>query len=302
MDASVVVTTYRRMGMLAELLAALKPQLVAGRTEAIVVDNCPQASAQGTAMSAGSDLIRYVHEPGRGVVNARNRGVAEARGTYVIFLDDDEVPSPNWLEAWLRQADGTTDMGFGRIVPRLLAPCPPELARQTRRAFSRDVMKPTGADISAWSAYVGTGNAMFHKARCFPTDAPFDPRFNARGGEDVWLIRSLRMQGRRLLWNREAVVEELVPESRMTLDFAKRRKFSQGQMRCILMYGEGGARGLFRAGLWMTAGAVQLIAFGMASRLLWSFDPVRATDFACRAEGGAGKLLWWQAPEMQDYA
>lgn len=301
MNASIIITTFRRTSMLADLLAALGPQLEGRPVEAIVIDNCPDASARTTVGNAGFPAVRYVHEPRNGVVNARNRGVAETSGTYAIFLDDDEVPCPAWLDAWLAQADGTTDMAFGRIVPRLLAPCPPELLAQTERAYSREMVGPTGTDISDEAAYVGTGNAMFHKTRCFTTDAPFDLRFNARGGEDVWLIQSLRRKGLTLRWNREALVEELVPANRMTLEFAKLRKFNQGQMRCILMYGNGGFGGIARMGMWMTAGVIQLIVFGLAARLLSPLDRVRATDFLCRAEGGAGKLRWWQAPEMQEY-
>ena len=302
MDASIIITTFRRTAMLAELLATLGPQLVGRPVETIVIDNCPDASARTTVESAGVPGVRYVHEPRSGVVNARNRGVAEAAGTYVIFLDDDEVPCPNWLDAWLAQADGITDMAFGRIVPRLLGPCPPSLASQIDRAYSREMLVSTGADISDKWAYVGTGNAMFHKARCFTTDAPFDLRFNARGGEDVWLIRSLVQQGRKLLWNRDALVEELVPENRMTLAFAKTRKFNQGQLRCILMYADGGIVGSLRVAAWMTAGAIQFVVFGFAARLASVLAPIRVADFQCRAEGGAGKLLWWRAPEFHHYS
>jgi len=45
--------------------------------------------------------VRYVHEPSTGVVHARNRGVREAGGEYLIFLDDDEVPAAGWLNAFL---------------------------------------------------------------------------------------------------------------------------------------------------------------------------------------------------------
>lgn len=301
MNTSIIITTYRRQAMLAELLAVLKPQLADRQVEVIVIDNCPDASARAAVGGAECEQIRYVHEPRSGVVNARNRGVGEACGTYLIFLDDDEVPSAGWLDAWLMQADGSTDMAFGRIVPRLLAPCPPALASQVAQAYSREMPGPSGTDITARWAYVGTGNAMFHKARCFANDTPFDLRFNARGGEDVWMIRSLVKQGRTLRWNREALVEELVPENRMTLPFAKARKFNQGQLRCILMYGEGGLGGIVRVGIWMMAGAIQFVGFGFAALLTSAVAPLRAPDFACRAQGGAGKLLWWRAPEMHEY-
>lgn len=100
-DASIVITTYRRTAMLAELLGALRPQLRDHAVEVIIVDNCPDASARKVVRGEGDAALRYVHEKRSGVVHARNTGVAAASGAYVIFLDDDEVPCIGWLDAWM---------------------------------------------------------------------------------------------------------------------------------------------------------------------------------------------------------
>ncbi len=302
LDASIVITTCRRPAMLSELLEALHPQIQGRAAEIVVVDNCPDASALPVAKRFADSKLRYAHEARSGVVFARNRGVAETRGAYVIFLDDDEVPVAGWLDAWLAQAHGRTDASFGRILPRLLGQCPPELAKQVERNFSREMRRPTGSDISDLSAYLGTGNAMFHKARCLGQAEPFDLRFNARGGEDVWLIRGLVKQGCRLSWNHEALVEELVPEDRMTLSSLKLRRFNQGQLRCILMFGNGGLGGIVRVTIWMLVGAIQFLSFSTAARLAGMVVPGQAPDFLCSASGGAGKLLWWRQARMSVYA
>lgn len=288
--------------MLAELLDALAAQIAERPVEVIVVDNCPEASARNIAGSRGNCAIRYAHEARSGVVHARNRGVSEARGTYVIFLDDDEVPSPGWLDAFLAQADGQTDMSFGRIVPRLLAPCPTELTGQVMRAFSRDLGDETGADVTPYAAHLGTGNAMFHKARCLGPNAPFDLRFNARGGEDVWLIRQLVAAGYRLIWNREALVEEQVPPDRMTLSHLRARRFNQGQIRCVLVYGAGGFSGLLRVAVWMTVGAIQVAGFGAAWLVAKAVAARHTDDLECRISGGAGKIFWRRQPRISHYA
>lgn len=301
MVASIVIITHRRNAMLAELLAALRPQLEGRAVEVIVIDNCGEAGARAVVEACQDSALRYIHEARSGVVHARNRGTMAAQGAYVIFLDDDEIPGPGWLDAWLVQADGRTDMSFGRIVPRLLAPCPDGLLRQVERNFSRDLNQPTGADISSSWVVLGTGNAMFHKGRCLGQAEPFDLRFNARGGEDVWLIRSLVQNGHRLLWNHDAVVEELVPEDRMTRQSLALRRFNQGQLRCILMFGDGGLVGLARAAFWMAVGAAQVIGFRSAALLASALAPKHAPDFLCEASGGAGKLLWWQRARMRGY-
>ncbi len=300
MQASVIITTYRRTAMLSTLLDALTPQLGTHDAEILIIDNCPDASARDL-VAAYKDVVRYVHEPRPGVVHARNRGVAEARGDYIIFLDDDELPVAGWLSAWLTQADGRIDMAFGRIAPRCLGPCPPMLQGQIDRLFSRTMANRTGTDITPFWAYLGTGNAMFRRVSCFASDAPFDLRFNARGGEDIWLIRGLVQAGKRLIWNEEALVDELVPADRMTLNYLKSRKFNQGQLRCTFVRSDGGAKGLAQLAIWMGVGAVQFVGFGMAGFFARALGHPSQADLACRAAGGLGKLLWWQDDNAQYY-
>lgn len=299
--ASIVVTAYRRPKMLAELLDALAPQIRSRAADVIVVDNCPEASARAIVAERHAPWLHYLHETRTGVVHARNRGVAAARGTYVIFLDDDEVPSPAWLDAWLAQADGRIDASFGRIVPRMLAPCPEGLSAQVERNFSRDLRSATNADISDRWSRLGTGNTMFHRSRCLGHVEPFDPRFNARGGEDVWLIRSLRNRGHRLVWNHEAVVEELVPADRMTLQYFQLRRFNQGQLRCILSFGDGGLGGLLRVSVWMIAGILQFLFYRAAEAVANLTAPRDVPYYRCQASGGLGKLLWWHEPRIRGY-
>ena len=303
LQVSIVITTYRRQPMLAELLKALRPQVVNCSAEVIIVDNCPAASARAVVHSLDDPALFYVHELQSGVVHARNRAVRTARGTYVIFLDDDEVPATGWLDAWLEHADGLTDMSFGRVVPRFLNTCPAELAGQVERMFSRDLGHAAEQeDISAFWAYLGTGNAMFHKQRCLGEAEPFDLRFNASGGEDVWLIGCLIKRGLRALWNEKATVEELVPHDRMTLPYLRARRHSQGQLRCILMYGDGGMAGCARVLVWMGIGAVQLVGGRLAALIALWFAPRLAPEFLCTASGGAGKLLWWRTSQMKAYS
>lgn len=299
--ASIVITTYQRTAMLAELLDALNPQAAGLPVEVIVVDNCPDASARSLVNGYADQMLRYEHEPRSGVVHARNAGVRAAQGQYLIFLDDDEIPAAGWLDAWLMQADGYTDASFGRIVPRHLATCPEELTGQVERAFKRDFQRRSGSDITAYAAYLGTGNAMLHKARCLGGEEPFDQRFNARGGEDVWLIRQLVKDGRRLLWNHEAVVEELVPLDRMNLPSLAMRRFNQGQLRGVLAFGTGGVEGMAKVSIWMLVGLLQWLGNRSLAWLAGRLAPHLAPALLCRSMGGAGKLAWWREARTRGY-
>ncbi|MBP9755893.1 MAG: glycosyltransferase family 2 protein, partial [Phenylobacterium sp.] len=92
---SLIIPTQRRLDGLAT--AARSTFLQAGvdpaTLELVVVDNdqAPSAKAltQGLAAEAPFPVV-YVHEPEPGVANARNAAMAQARGDFIAFLDDDE--------------------------------------------------------------------------------------------------------------------------------------------------------------------------------------------------------------------
>lgn len=101
---SVVVCTYNRAGLLEGCLKSLAEQSadISGY-EVIVVDNNSTDKTQEVANSFIKKYpnFRYVKEPEQGLSHARNRGVKEARGEIVAFIDDDAIAEKNWLSAIL---------------------------------------------------------------------------------------------------------------------------------------------------------------------------------------------------------
>ncbi|WP_324752415.1 glycosyltransferase family 2 protein [Roseovarius sp. Pro17] len=294
---SIVIPTYRRIDLIKNLLSALRTQIAsapdAAAFEVLVVDNCQDQSAQHVVAEA-SDIARYIHEPRKGVANARNAGTADARGQYILFIDDDELPADGWLEAFRQQALNGHDASFGPIDPLFETPPQPETKAILERMFSRHIPAQTGADISQWRAHLGSGNSMFKKSSCFRGESPFDTRFND-GGEDVWLLRQLvDDHGIRLTWCAGALVYEIVPEDRMTNTYIAARKFKDGQLRCRIEAGAGGVRGLGRVSLWMMAGLIQFSLYGIAMLCFQLMSRERAAEMRMKMAGGAGKLLWWR--------
>jgi succinoglycan biosynthesis protein ExoM len=289
---SLIVPTYRRLDSLAALLVNLTGQIAAlqeAEAELVVVDNCPDLSARATVAAVAPGAV-YLSEPRAGVVHARNAGVGRARGRYLIFIDDDQRPEPGWLQSYHALALQGHAACFGPVRPEFEAPPPGPLRPLLEGLFSRDAAVQTGTDITGRRAYLGTGNSMFERARCFPQDAPFDPRFN-QGGEDVWLLRQLAEdRGLCLIWSAEAGVHETVPATRMTAAYLRRRRFHNGQLRC-LVEARGGNWGA--TAFWMAAGLVQSVVFGAAALAVLPAGGLRAAAFGARAAGGLGKVLWW---------
>lgn len=101
---SVIIPTYNGERYLAQTLHAVLAQSHRG-LEVVVVDD---GSSDGTL-----DLVRrlvpqatVLQQANAGVSSARNRGLATARGEFVVFIDQDDVWHPLQLErqvAWMAQ-------------------------------------------------------------------------------------------------------------------------------------------------------------------------------------------------------
>lgn len=292
---SIVVPTFRREPFLPPLFQAVAAEIasVAVPVELVLVDNSPEASARAAAADAPG-FVRYVHEPRTGVAQARNRGVTEARGGHVIFLDDDETPAPGWLAAFADAAARGVRAAFGAVEPLYPEDPPAALRAPLDRVFSRRLPATAGAEVQDLRAYLGSGNSMFARATLALVDPPFDTSFNA-GGEDVWLFRQLvDRHNVPMIWRPDALVHEIVPPNRATMSFLRQRRFSDGQLRCLVESDAGGLKAGGRVALWMGVGAAQLAVFGLAAVLIRPFSKARSVRFQLAATGGAGKLLWWR--------
>ena len=109
-DVSVVVPTRDRKQLLAVTLGSVLRQRSV-RLEVIVVD---EASTDGTpeyVASLGDPRITLVrHEEPRGPAAARNHGAGRASGSWLAFVDDDDVWAPDKLA---RQLSVARDAGAG---------------------------------------------------------------------------------------------------------------------------------------------------------------------------------------------
>jgi GT2 family glycosyltransferase len=93
---SIVIATRNRANDLARCLDALRLQRDAGAFEVIVVDDGSSPPLAEDALS-GLPHATLLRGAGRGPATARNVGIRAARGSVVLFTDDDVIPSRTWV-------------------------------------------------------------------------------------------------------------------------------------------------------------------------------------------------------------
>jgi len=300
---SILIPTYNRLQLLSRVLSACIEQAASFResVEIVVVDNCAKGSAESlvTELSRTSPtFIRYVHEPRTGLAIVRNTALRSAHGKYVIFLDDDQLPLPGWLCAFMDAAERGVKAAFGPLEPLFEEP-PTRSLHILTKIFSRAIPANDGDEIGRLYPYLGTGNSLFDKFHCFPDQESFDVRFNLFGGEDVWMLKGLRARNIPFSWVAEAKVLEFVPKVRMTFSYLNRRRFKSGQLRVLLSLHPAQRRPVAVL-FWMGAGAAQAALNFPLSLLAWLFWRERMHDFRIKASGGIRKVFWFfSSPGVQ---
>jgi glycosyltransferase involved in cell wall biosynthesis len=95
---SVIVPCYNGAAFLEETLRSALAQSYA-EVEVVVVDD---GSTDSSPEIARRFPVRYIRQPNRGLCEARNVGIRESKGDYLVFLDADDRLKPGAIEAGLR--------------------------------------------------------------------------------------------------------------------------------------------------------------------------------------------------------
>jgi glycosyltransferase involved in cell wall biosynthesis len=196
---SVVVPTYNRSAVLRVCLRALAAQtLPADRFEVLVVDDGSSDDTESVVRGFEDELpVRYLRQPtNRGRAAARNRGIHEATGDVVVFVDSDVFPVPGFLEAH-RQ--------IHLRHPRAVGRGPLALTAHLDDPFHRPPLLPDPSP-----AFLDTANASVRREHLVAAGG-FDEEFRQYGWEDVELGFRLQRMGLRRVFDRRALAYHYQP-------------------------------------------------------------------------------------------
>jgi len=110
---TVVIPAYQVAPYIAETLNSVFSQTLTEFEVIVVNDGSPDTDELERALAPYRERIRYVRQDNRGASAARNRGVQEAHGRFVAFLDGDDVWMPDFLEKQLEFVrEGGYDLAY----------------------------------------------------------------------------------------------------------------------------------------------------------------------------------------------
>jgi len=246
---TVALCTHNHADRLERTLADLRQiRMPKAAWEFLVIDNGCRDATPGLlaqhAWPAGWE-VRVVREDKLGLSNARNRAIAEARGEYVIFMDDDETADPDWLCAFERLIEAERPDVFGGRIRVLFEQDyrPPWLTDELLGFLGELNRSDAIAPLTDPSTSFYGGNFGFRRVVCDSVGG-FDSMLGRKGtdntgGEEVDFYRRLLKAGFKVWWTPEAVIHHRIQAVKLNRRYFLDLHYRQGRMEAIRRRGAG---------------------------------------------------------------
>ena len=254
MFLSIVIPTYNRLPILQKCLRALEQQRLEAPISAYEVVLVDDGSTDATVswLRENADAfphVRLVLQDHGGPAEGRNRGVDQARGDVIVFIDSDLVVTDGFLLAHARRLEQSWQERGDRL-------CFTYGAVINTANFDDPTSEPHKLRDLSW-AYFATGNVAIDR-QVLERSGLFDTRFRLYGWEDLELGERLRRMGVVLVRCPEAVGYHWHPP--LSLDQVP---------RLIAVEGERAKMGLVFFRKHPTRRVRFIIQFTVLHRLLW---------------------------------
>lgn len=257
MDISVIIPTYnqeeRLLSMVLDALENLDTEGI--EFECLIVDNNSPTpvSELGSVQQflERCPWARVVVETEQGATYARIAGIQQSTGRVVVFVDDDNVLSPEYLRVCLEQfasVDHVGVWGAGNISASLLDPVEEWLTGPVRAYHCvREAEHPSyGCVPESWESFypIGMGMALTRELAESYTQEVLSGKLAAscRKGNslasagDCQIVWHAISKGFSAGVHPGLSIDHLVPARRSTVDYLKRVAFGTSSSYCPAFY------------------------------------------------------------------
>jgi hypothetical protein len=220
---SVVIPVHNGAAFIREAVESVHAQGYP-RLEVIIVNDASEDETEAIVRAFPFDVCYYDFRTNLGPAEARNRGIREAAGDFIAFLDVDDLWPEGKLERCVSILLADASLDFVQGKPRLL-----ELDSE------QGLYRETGAHLEEFPHYIGT--SVFRRS-VFSKVGPFDRTL--RFGEDSdWYLRAdeqkiqratidditllVRRHGQNMTWGKTPVELNLLRVFKGRLDRKRER-------------------------------------------------------------------------------
>lgn len=236
-----IICTYNRSDYLDDTLRSLQRQSLSDlQVEVLVVDNNSTddtptiVQRHQKSYSKDHKPIRYIKESNQGLSHARNRGIAEAKASCIVFLDDDiraaETLIPAWISFFAEQPDAMA--GGGRIHVQFDDPRPAWMSHFLLPLLGHHDLGGSPKRYPR-SKYPFGGNMGF-RTSVFDKVGYFDSSLGRKGkqlmaSEEKEFFGRLKAKDIDAYYLPDAMLYHRVGKQRLTEEYVKRQALGLGQ-------------------------------------------------------------------------
>ena len=232
-DISVIICTYNRQQYLVEAMQSLVEQdFDKDRFEVIVVNNNSKDDTEKICnqfiASHPECQLHYYNETEQGSSAARNNGARHAKGSLLIFMDDDAIAEKDYLKnTWRFHSANPGIHGFGgRIIPRYIPAEPVWMSHYVSALVGNFDYAPVVTEFKP-NKYPLESNMVITK-KAFDEIGGFNialpgVKGNLRiGGEGKDLYFRLKEKGQKIFYVPGMIVHHVVEVNRLNKEYLYR--------------------------------------------------------------------------------
>ncbi len=224
MKASVVIPVRNGVNTISQCLLALENQSIPTDEYEIIVVDDGSTDGTATAVQRFGHVTLLSQNPG-GPAKARNTGIREANGEWVLFTDADCIPAPNWIDILLQAVQtADADGGKGTYTSKQTG----LVARFVQTEYETKYERMRGTERID---FVDTYSAIYRR-EVLLTVGGFDETLPSTSLEDQELSFRVAEAGYKLIFVPKAVVQHVHAD---TVAWYARKKVSIGYWKAYIL-------------------------------------------------------------------
>ena len=237
---SVIICTYNRAKYIGPLLESIAANdLAKEEYEVLLVDNnCTDNTrevCEAFTKKHPEVNFRYTVEPEQGLSAARNKGIKEAKGDIIVYIDDDALIDTWYLRTIIEYMSAHPEISAigGPIIPSYEDTEEPKwMTRYTKELlcgylYFGDEERPFPGE-----RYPGGGNAAYRTA-VFKKVGLFNTALGRKGNglmgsEEKDIFDKMKAQGMRFMYLPKMILHHIIPQNKLERDYFDRLTYQIG--------------------------------------------------------------------------